>query len=150
VFDGDFETVLGRKENRDVPVDDTHNKVQIESMLVEQHKVPSTGGGPLTNEWCLVVRLRYTKGHPVWADVEGLNIPGRKHLFYTDLGQYGKYTGIFWPVTPGEARKVKALKVMTVDELMGSNSTRKLELNMNPPNRSPRPDSVLQLLGLNK
>ena len=73
--------------------------VTIESVRVEEHEV-EIGDGKRQKYPCLVVRVAYPKGDPCWARPYGIEVQGWEHRFYEDVG---KYTGLFWPVTPAQA-----------------------------------------------
>jgi hypothetical protein len=145
----DVESFFSKPENRDIQVKDARNKVAIESVHLEVHDdVPYDpealpGVATLNKELCLVVRLRYTKGYPVWADLVGLNVQGREHRFYTEAG---KYTGIFWPVTRGDVQqKLQSIHVMPVDEFKNQETTRKFDLRLDLPDPGAnRPDPVFR------
>jgi hypothetical protein len=138
----DFETFFTRAGNREVRVKDPRNQVVIESVTVEPFDVESAPGGVARTEPCLVVRLRYTTGHPVWADVKGLSIQGKEHRFYAHAG---KYTGLFWPVTRDDVQhRLQAIHVIPADEFKDQETTRRLQLHLNPPDPSSiRPQPAL-------
>jgi hypothetical protein len=74
-------------------------RVTIESVRVEPHEV-EVGEGRRQRCPCLVVRLAYPKDDPCWARPYGIEFEGWEHRFYEDVG---RYTGLFWPVTPAQA-----------------------------------------------
>jgi hypothetical protein len=84
--------------------------------------------------WCVVVRLNYPKGHPVFADLnlnvmKGRRVRGYEHHYYTDAGDdRGKYTGIFW-YGPGTQEEVDGwldgVKLFSVDALKEDPQTTK-------------------------
>jgi hypothetical protein len=70
---------------------------------------------------CLVVRLDYPPGKPVWVELSGsLNSQGRgsrtfsEHRFYTEAN---RYTGVFWDVGRADLDGSFALNVMSVPEM---------------------------------
>ena len=73
-------------------------RVTIESVQIEDHEV-NIGDGTKQVRSCLVVRLAYPKGLPVSARPYGLGVEGCEHRFYEEVS---KYTGLFWPVKPGQ------------------------------------------------
>jgi hypothetical protein len=75
--------------------------VGLENVRVEEHVV-ETQPGVRTAQKCLVVRLVYAPGRPLWAQVGGVNPAGQEHRFYQSAN---RYTGLFWPVTEAEAEK---------------------------------------------
>ncbi len=70
-------------------------RITIESIEIEDHEV-EVGDGTDQIRSCLVVRLEYPKGLPVWSRPYGLGVEGWEHRFYENVS---KYTGLFWPVT---------------------------------------------------
>ena len=81
---------------------------------------------------CLVVRLSYPAGKPVWVETEGMDddVAGHEHRFYT---RANKYTGVFWPVAPDAARaKLRALRLVSVDRFKNDQrgATRRVELSL--------------------
>ena len=72
-------------------------RVTIESVQIEDHEV-DIGDGAKQIRSCLVVRIAYPKGLPVFSRPYGLGVEGCEHRFYEDVF---KYTGLFWPVKPG-------------------------------------------------
>jgi hypothetical protein len=105
------------KDVLDRPLTVDREKVFVESVQLERHLVelkPGVGDAASQREdqMCLVVRVSHPLGHPVWAELRGLETKGAEHRYYTNAG---KYTAIFWPVTPDQADK--ALKGLAVYSL---------------------------------
>jgi hypothetical protein len=75
--------------------------VRLDSVSVEDHYV-ETSPGNRTLEKCLVVRMTHDLGPTVWARPGGVKFEGQEHRFYREAN---KYTGLFWPVTEGDAAK---------------------------------------------
>jgi hypothetical protein len=86
-------------------------KITLESVQVEKCVLETSPGQSHTVEDCLVVRLAYPVGQgPFFVQVPGWN-QGQEHRFYNEVG---KYTGIFWRVTPAEASKLSELLLVSV------------------------------------
>jgi hypothetical protein len=106
------------KEVVDRPLTVDGEKVIVESVQVERHLVefaPAQGGVArrLEMQSCLVVRVSHPLGHPVWVQLRGLETKGTEHRYYANAG---KYTALFWPVTPDLASSVlKGLDVYSLN-----------------------------------
>ena len=73
--------------------------VVVRGVQVEEHEV-EVAPGERRRMPCLVVRLSYPKGRPVWVRPRGVNAVGWEHRFYTSADSY---TGLFWTETADEA-----------------------------------------------
>ncbi len=121
--------------------------VRIESVQVERHVV-ETQPGLREAQSCLVVRLDHAPGKPVWARVAGLRPLGEEHRFYKDIG---RYSGLFWPVAPDEAREaLSSLSVISLNEFKREAKRRGFVMEMDqlptpvPNDFRPRPPLELQ------
>jgi len=76
------------------------DEVRLLGVGVEDHPV-ETAPGRRESKPCLVIRVAYAPGKPVWVRPKGLNPAGHEHRFYAEAR---RYTGLFWPVTRDEAR----------------------------------------------
>jgi hypothetical protein len=121
---------------------DAANRVAVESVTVESREVEDRPGEKVS---CLVVRLRFPKGKPVWVQPEGLNLQGQEHRFYYSAE---KYTGIFWEVDQATVQdKLTALNLLSVDKFKNARSVTSVEIV--PPNRpdsEARPKTVPELI----
>jgi hypothetical protein len=73
------------------------NQVEVES--VDEEVWPSPGSPEA--ERCLVVRLSYSSGKPVWVELVGLAPTSQEHYFYA---QAGKVTAVFRGITYDHAQ----------------------------------------------
>jgi serine/threonine protein kinase len=139
-----FESYFTDPKNRKVQLGDINREAVFESVTYEPFEVESAPGMPPKQEMCLVVRLRYTKGHPVWADVRGLPVEGREHRFYAEAG---RYTGLFWPVTREQIQdKLNSIRIIPVDEFKTQPTTRQLpDLPLRPPNPASTPPPAVPM-----
>jgi hypothetical protein len=107
--------------------------VTIESVQIEDHEV-EVGDGIKQIRSCLVVRLNYPKGQPVWSRPYGLGIEGWDHRFYEDVS---KYTGLFWPVTRSQLdSSLRRLALISVERFKRDAKRRGTTLrldNLEPP-----------------
>lgn len=113
----------------------------MEHVLIEKRKI-EVAAGEFREEDCLVVRLSYPDGsRPFFARLPrelDQQLKGQEHRFYTEPG---KYTGVFWPVSEEKALNLKALHVMSVEELKRvSHHFPNWELG--PPSNTNRPDPL--------
>ena len=86
--------------------------VILRGVQVEEHNVEVSQG---ERRWmpCLVVRLAYPKGKPVWVRPRGVNATGWEHRFYTTADSY---TGLFWTTTIDQAlTTVNRLDLISLD-----------------------------------
>jgi hypothetical protein len=142
--DKDFRTLadLVQKPVRAVLTDVTQpQEVTVESASIEKRKI-EVAAGEFREEDCLVVRLSYPDGTtPFFARLPreiDQELKGQEHRFYTEPG---KYTGIFWPVSREKALNLKALNIMSVEELKRiSHHAPNWELG--PPDEQDRPQPL--------
>ena len=86
--------------------------VVVRGVQVEEHSV-EIAPGERRRMPCLVVRLSYPKGRPVWVNPRGINAVGWEHRFYNAADSY---TGLFWTQTHDEAYKaVDRLDIISLD-----------------------------------
>ena len=123
------------------------NKVVIESIGLENHRVEVAPGEPAQLRPCLVVRLAFADDSPCLVDpasLSGLRIVGHEHRLYS---QARKYTGLFWPVNPPEFQRLAGLGLIALDEIRGqAKKTNALEMKLGQPaveSQIPAPPSVL-------
>ena len=110
----------------------------LESIKVEDHPV-EVNGGTFEVKPCLVVRMAHPKGRPAWARLRGIEAAGSEHRFYTSAG---KYTGLFWTKTRGEA--FAALRGIDIVPLAAFKASCEAEGHtIDLPFDAPRPDDVL-------
>jgi hypothetical protein len=125
-------------------------EVRLLSLTTEPHAVKTADGGEKTVP-CLVVRLAFPKGKAVMVQpqrsVGGSTAytdaysGGQEHRFYT---RAGKYTGIFWEITPQQAlQELQGLHLISLDRLR-EEATRITGLNatfkrLKGPENDPRP-----------
>ncbi len=101
--------------------------VRLEDASLENHVVQIQPGVRRV-EPCLVIRLSYPPGKPVWARVLGLDAGGVEHRFYSRIG---KYTGLFWPVTPAQAaRSVTGIGLVSLETFKHQAEERGYEIRM--------------------
>jgi hypothetical protein len=91
----DVRLPLDRDRNVELP----SGTVVIRGVQVEDHAV-EVAAGDFRRVPCLVVRLSYPKGKPVWVSPRGINAVGWEHRFYRSADSY---TGLFWTQTRDEA-----------------------------------------------
>ncbi|MCC6419414.1 MAG: caspase family protein [Gemmataceae bacterium] len=84
----------------------------------------------------LVVRLQFPKGQPIMVQPRG-SFGGQEHRFYT---QAGKYTGVFWQVSPAEVAQA-GMAVLSVDGFRDTarRSGDRVEIPLGTPNNDPAP-----------
>jgi hypothetical protein len=119
-------------------------EVTIESVTVEDGlRVPleQDGGTNTLIDQCLVVRLRYKPGTgPFQVKVGDVAWPGGQAHRYFFEG--GKYTGIFYPVTPAKIKKLRELTLYSVAELKDPSVSQSREIDLGTPrngNKRPEP-----------
>jgi Mg-chelatase subunit ChlD len=143
-------------------------KVRIESVRLEEFPlVDPLGKRREKKTWCVVVRLSYPQGSPVFAQpYTAKNAPvdprrggGYEHHFYEAAGRdkgkaRGKYTGIFWYGEMGKAEAevlVQGLTLYSVNQFKRDPLTARLEHPLGRPNdRVPVTQRYLWVLGLEK
>lgn len=120
------------------------DKVIIDSVTIEERPI-ETKPGAKEQVSCLVVRLSHPAGKPVWVQLDGLEVQGQEHHFYT---QANKYTGIFWAVKKDVAQdKLLALDLFSLDRFKRTPTTSRMELKLDePPDTRQRPKSVPELV----
>ena len=127
---------------------DAGDKSVVESVTVEELPI-ETRPGVREKLPCLVVRLRYPPGKPVWVLPEGLerqgDAPGHEHRFYE---QANKYTGVFWPVTRDAAlNQLRAIHLIALDRFKQQRTTARIDLKLEDlPDARTRPKSVPELI----
>jgi hypothetical protein len=120
---------------------DDDRSVTLESTRLEHHRVEVAPLETLTKP-CLVIRLAFPAGHRHLVDpasLKGLKVVGYEHRFYTEAG---KYTGLFWPVTPPEFQRLTGLGLVDLDRLLENAEKSKATLRMKlvqPTEESPIP-----------
>ncbi|MGL4554666.1 MAG: hypothetical protein ACRC33_26165, partial [Gemmataceae bacterium] len=93
-----------------------------------------------TLDKCLVVRLRYKPGTGPFfvklgtGDWDG----GQAHRYFLDAG---KYTGVFWPVTPAKLKALREMTAYSVAELKRSSQSQPIDLGT-PRNGNVRPEPL--------
>jgi hypothetical protein len=112
-------------------------EVRLLSMDVEKH-MADTHDGKKQEVSCLVVRLGFPPGQPVMVQLPGFR-GGQEHRFYSAAG---KYTGIFWEMTPQQAQQqVQSLNLISLmgfrEAALAAGQHTRIELP--EPNNVPRP-----------
>jgi hypothetical protein len=105
---------------------------------------------------CVVVRLSYPKGKPVFAQPYSEALAkvkrgfGYEHHFYADVGGgRGKYTGIFWYGGDDVLESVTDLRLTAVEGLKTDGLTRKIEMDLGKAGpEGPEAQRFLPQLGL--
>lgn len=131
--------------NRSKPVEG--DLVTVESVSVEDHMVQVQPGQMPEKKSCLVVRMAYAKGKPVWAKISGPWTPeGFEHRFYQDAN---KYTGLFWPAPPNAEETLSKLNIISVESFKRNAESRGFTLDLKdakvPEARDDRPSPRLLL-----
>src|SRR5262249_8536228 len=118
-------------------------EVRLLSLTTEDQEVETLPGKKRQRMPCLVVRLTYPEGMPVMVQLPGAsdhaNSGGQEHRFYSKAG---KYTGIFWPITPHEAqRQVESLNLISLEGFgeAALASGRYIHFGLDRPDNEPRP-----------
>jgi hypothetical protein len=158
-----FDDAIRRGENR--PLSNFNGRgrelknkttVRIESVRVEQFSEVNERGvrHPSRKMFCVVVRLSYPIGKPVFVQLDTPVNPrkggGYEHHFY-EAGREGKYTGIFW-YGPEQREsvedRVKVLQLFALDSVKNREGTRHLAIPLDKPQRVQPVNNYLQHLGL--
>ncbi len=101
-----FPLVRGQNFLLDPPRDELRpfqingGEVILESVRFERHLVEISAADK-TQKLCLVVRLSYPPGRPVYVRPRGIELAGWEHRLYK---MADKYTGIFWTQTDDEVK----------------------------------------------
>jgi hypothetical protein len=127
--------------NKDVSAwridNETQARVTIESVKHERRRVEVRPNEPKNDVDCLVVRLSYPAGEdPFFVQLPDRTL-GQEHRFFPEAG---KYTGIFWSLTPEQIDSLRAIHVMSAAEFKKkAQSIPKLDLGAAPEDRFDRP-----------
>ena len=119
--------------------------VTLQSVTIEDH-VLEIAPGKQAKVPCLVVRMRYAAGKPVWASLEGVGPQGVEHRFYPEVGAY---TGLFWRMPEAEAEGITSLAINSVERFKREATARGYSIDMtglkSPRTNDVRPDSPVEL-----
>jgi hypothetical protein len=126
------------------PTRDSRDEVVLESVRLEEcrilqpHPTFTHNLTTVQRDSCLVVRLRYPPERgPFFVRLGERDLGGgQAHRFYE---RAGKYTGVFWPVTADDVRRIRELHLFSVRELKAQGQGRDLNLGK-PSYTSPRPE----------
>ncbi len=123
--------------NREEPIEG--DPVTIESVEFEDRLI-ETSPGERKPVPCLVVRIRHAPKKPVFVQIDPSPVDrggGYEHRFYTEAD---KYTGVFWPISKGEAEDIRSLRILAVDDLKKTKGTIQIDLDLRPPDSVRRPE----------
>jgi hypothetical protein len=112
--------------------------VRLTSINIEKHTVGTHDGG-VQKVSCLVLHMTFPPGKPVMAQPPSEFSVGQEHRFYSEAG---KYTGIFWEMTPRQAQHlVQSINLLSLvrfrEAALASGQYALIELRL--PNNNPRP-----------
>jgi hypothetical protein len=127
-----------------------NDDVTIESIGVEDHQI-EVEPDKRRPDSCLVVRMAF-RGSPYIVDpagFTGVKVVGYEHRLYS---QARKYTGLFWKVNPDELKKLKSLKLLSLDALRDAakKQNKTVQFELSEPQVDDRiPDPVTLVRSLN-
>jgi hypothetical protein len=103
------------------------------SVTFDTYEVEDTPGHKVAKP-CLVVRATYPPKSPVMARIDGaLKVQGAEHRYYSAAN---RYTGIFWSVTPDQARDAAFnLTLVSVKAVQDDPGTAKVQFNLEDADR---------------
>lgn len=131
--DRDFKTLAdltGKEVDVEVFNQEESAKITVESVRQERIKAETQPGRIQNDVDCLVVRLRYPPGKPFFVRLpESLDTVGFEHRFYSKAG---RYTGVFWNVTQEQARDLKSLEFISVENVKRKASYHQEKLDLGP------------------
>src|SRR5262249_33758702 len=116
-------------------------QVVVESVTFERRDVMvshDVKAGQFEKRECLVVRLSFPDGtKPFLALPDGVDFVGSEHHVYTEAG---KYTGVFWNVSPEKADALPGLILVPVEEFRnGGEGVRTATIELPKPGDRIRP-----------